>query len=225
MEKRRSRLVVVLVVVVALGVLAVLAGPPLYSRWVESRNPDPITLTSAPDVPSGELDPSGSWTVAPGSEAGYRVEEVLRGEDTTVVGRSSDVSGTLEVADGQLTAATVTVQTATIETGVGPRDNFLRDTLESQTFPTATFELGAPVAVPALTGEPVAAEATGRLTIRDVTRDVTVALQVQRTADGVRVSGTVPVTFTDFEIEAPSLGFVEVEDAGTIEMLLVLTRS
>ena len=64
-----------------------------------------------------------------------------------------------------------------------------------------------------------------RKTIRDVAREVTVSMQVQRSGDGVRVSGSIPVTVTDFEIEAPDLGFVQVEDAGTIEMLLVLARA
>ena len=220
-------MVVILVSVVVVALLAVLAGPPLYSRWQESRNPDPITLTSAPAEPpaSGPFDPDGAWTVGAGSEAGYRVEEVLRGEDVTVVGRSKDVTGDVTIADGQLTTATVAVTTATIETGVGPRDSFLRDTLETSTFPDATFELGAPVALPELTGEPVAVEVTGTLTIRDVAREVIVSMQAQRSGDGVRVSGSIPVTFTDFEIEAPNLGFVQVEDAGTVEMLLVLARA
>ena len=222
-----SRRTVVILVSLVLAVLVlVLAGPPLYSRWQESRNPEPLALTSRPAAaaPSGPRAADGTWTVAAGSEAGYRVEEVLRGEDTTVVGRTSDVTGTVVVADGSLTQADVAVEAATIATGVGPRDGYLRDTLEVETFPTATFALTAPVALPELTGDPVSLEATGTLTIRDVSREVAVTLQAQRDGDGVRVSGSIPVTFTDFEIEAPSLGFVEVEDAGTVEMLLVLAR-
>lgn len=220
------RVVIVLVSLVVAVLVVVLAGPPLYSRWQESRNPAPISLTSAPVAPpaSGPFDAAGTWLVTDGSEAGYRVEEVLRGEDVTVVGRSPDVTGTVTVEDDSITAARVEVETTTIETGVGPRDSFLRDTLETDTFPTAVFELGAPVALPALTGAPAAVAATGTLTIRDVALEVTVSLEAQRAGDGVRVSGSIPVTFTDFEIEAPSLGFVQVEDEGTVEMLLVLTR-
>ena len=221
------RTVIILVSVVVAVLVAVLAGPPLYSRWQESRNPEPIALTSAPVEPpaAGPFEPDGTWTVTQGSEAGYRVEEVLRGEDVTVVGRSKDVTGEVVITEGELTAATVTVQAATIETGVGPRDSFLRDTLQTETFPTATFELGAPVALPELAGERVELEVVGTLTIRDVAREVTVSMQAQRSGDGVRVGGSIPVTFTDFEIEAPNLGFVQVEDAGTIEMLLVLARA
>ncbi len=67
-------------------------------------------------------------------------------------------------------------------------------------------------------------EAVGDLTIAGVTKSVTVALEAQTTADGVEVSGTIPVTFSDFGVDAPDLGFVKVEDSGTVEMLLQLTK-
>jgi hypothetical protein len=38
----------------------------------------------------------------------------------------------------------------------------------------------------------------------------------------VQVIGSVPVTFADFGVEAPSLGFVTVEDEGSIEFSLQL---
>ena len=66
---------------------------------------------------------------------------------------------------------------------------------------------------------------TGDLTIRDVTQQVTVDAQVAASGDTVQVVGSVPVTFADFGIEAPSLGFVTVEDTGAVEFDLRLTAS
>ena len=43
--------------------------------------------------------------------------------------------------------------------------------------------------------------------------------------DGVQVVGSVPITFSDFDVEAPSLGFVTVDDAGSVEFGLDLVRS
>jgi hypothetical protein len=40
------------------------------------------------------------------------------------------------------------------------------------------------------------------------------------TATGGQVSGSIPITFEDYGVEAPSLGFVEVEDQGFVEFLL-----
>ncbi|HEY0125653.1 MAG TPA: YceI family protein, partial [Blastococcus sp.] len=55
------------------------------------------------------------------------------------------------------------------------------------------------------------------------TRQVQVDLSVVRTPEGVDISGSIPVTFADYGIEAPDLGFVRVEDEGAIEFLLRLT--
>jgi hypothetical protein len=56
-----------------------------------------------------------------------------------------------------------------------------------------------------------------------VTKSVTVSLQAALSGDGVQVSGSVPVTFSDFGVDAPSFGFVQVEDSGTVEFLVKAT--
>ena len=65
---------------------------------------------------------------------------------------------------------------------------------------------------------------TGELTLAGVTRPVQTEIAAVRTAEGVDVSGSVPVTFADHGIDAPSLGFVRVEDQGAVEFLVRLTR-
>ena len=115
------------------------------------------------------------------------------------------------------------MQVATIVTGVGPRDSFMRDLLEVETHPTATFRLGAPVALPDLE-QGGTVEVPGTLTLRGTEHPVTFTLDVVRDGAGLRAAGSAPVTFSDLGLEAPSLGFVEVEDAGTLELLLVLGR-
>ncbi|MGY1751449.1 YceI family protein [Modestobacter sp. SYSU DS0511] len=77
---------------------------------------------------------------------------------------------------------------------------------------------------PELTGSPVTVPVTGELTLAGTTRPVTTELSVVRTADGVEVSGAVPVVFADFGIEPPNLGFVRVEDSGAVELFLRLTQ-
>jgi polyisoprenoid-binding protein YceI len=72
-------------------------------------------------------DTDGVWTVTDGSTAGYRVDEVLNGADVTVAGTTGRVTGTVEVAAGELTAAQVTVDVASITTDSGRRDAYFRD--------------------------------------------------------------------------------------------------
>ncbi|MCP1131673.1 YceI family protein, partial [Robbsia andropogonis] len=56
-----------------------------------------------------------------------------------------------------------------------------------------------------------------------VTKDVTAKLQVGLNGDGVDISGSVPITFSDYGVQAPSLGFVKVDDAGSVEFLVHAT--
>jgi hypothetical protein len=63
----------------------------------------------------------------------------------------------------------------------------------------------------------------GELTVKGTTREVRTDLSVVRTPEGVDVSGSVPVTFADHGIDPPNLGFVRVEDAGSVAFLLHLT--
>ncbi len=151
------------------------------------------------------------------------MHEVLQGEDVTVTGRTEEVTGTFTVADGALTAASIEVDMASVATDEPPRDAYFRgDALEVGTYPTATFELTSPVDLPTGSGD---VELAGDLTIHGVTQAVTVEAQVGPTSDGVQVVGSVPITFSDFDVEAPSLGFVTVDDAGSVEFGLDLVRS
>lgn len=206
--------------VVALGVVAVVVGPGVYADWANSNADAAPTLGStAESAPVEATD--GTWTVGEGSYAGYRLEEVLRGQDVTVTGRTEKVTGTVTVEDGSLTAADIEVDMASIATDQPPRDGYFRDqALQVATYPTATFTLTEPADV----GDgATSVQLTGDLTIRDVTREVTVDAQVAASGDTVQVVGSVPVTFEDYGVEAPDLGFVTVEDTGSVEFDLRLT--
>jgi len=149
---------------------------------------------------------------------------VLNGQDVTVVGRTSDVEGTVTIDGTSLSAADVTVSMTTITTDNSNRDGQFLDILKTSEFPTATFTLTEPVDVSGVTKGTTSVQAKGELTVAGVSAPVVVALDAQTTATGVEVSGSIPVTFSDFGVDAPDLGFVKVEDTGTVEMLLTLAK-
>jgi len=64
--------------------------------------------------------------------------------------------------------------------------------------------------------------ATGDLTIAGVTRPVTVELEAVLGDGSGQVAGSIPITFADFGVEAPNLGFVSVEPDGFVEFSLVI---
>lgn len=210
-------------------VVLVVGGTYLYVNVISGDAPDPLALETSPPPAGGggDVQLDGTWTVAGGSEAGYRVDEVLNGQDNTVVGRTSDVTGEITVAGGSATAGEITVDTTTITTDSGSRDSQFRGPiLQTDQFPTSTFTLTSPVSLDGLDGGgPISVTATGDLTVRDVTHAIDIQLDVQLAGDGVQVAGSGEIQFADFDVDPPDLGFVRVEDSGTVEFLLTLSQS
>ena len=190
------------------------------------------------DAPSGL---AGVWTVemAEGtldlqvepavSFAGFRVNEVLGGRigDFTAVGRTADVSGSIELTDTALVAVTVEVQMATLRTDNGSRDGQVRRALNTNEFPLAVFTLVEPVELPTgmADGEAFSGSAQGDLAIKGVTNRVTFNLQAQLVGDSIVVVGSSEVAFSDYGVTAPTAPIVvSVEDHGIMEFQLIFTR-
>ena len=99
---RRAKLVTAGAVVVLLVVVAAVVGPRLYADWGNSRADAAPTLDASVAGSPVEVT-DGTWTVTDGSFAGYRLDEVLRGEDVTVTHFDVDEDG--DFAAGQADAA------------------------------------------------------------------------------------------------------------------------
>src|SRR4051794_40706755 len=100
-------------------------------------------------------DPVGTWKVASGSLAGYRVREKLAGlpAESDAVGRTTDGTGTATIARSgtalAVSAARFDVNLLKLESDDGRRDSRIRSQgLESSRFPTATFVLATPIPLP-----------------------------------------------------------------------------
>jgi polyisoprenoid-binding protein YceI len=213
---------------IAGGLLALLVaglvGGPLVYAALQNDAPAAQTVAVQPDGIDLSAATDGTWTVAGGSSAGYRVDEVLNGADVTVAGTTDQVSGTVVVKDGDLTPAEVAVDVASISTDSDRRDAYFRDSvMDVGQHPTATVTVTGPVDLPELSGTPVTVPVTGDLTVAGATQPVRFELSVVRTPAGVDASGSIPLTFADLGIEAPDLGFVSVDDQGSVEFLLRLT--
>ncbi|GGB91626.1 YceI family protein [Cellulomonas carbonis] len=224
---RRRGLVTLGAVLLVVALLT--GGPWVYARVVAPQEREPLVLpeeTHEPATVAGPLDVEGTWQVGPGSEAGYRIDEVLAGEAVTVVGRTQEVTGALTVTGGMLTQVEVAVDMAGVATDESARDAYFRRALDTTTYPQAVFRLTEPVDVSGLATaqEPVLVPVAGTLTLHGVDRPVTLEVEARRTPDGVQVAATAPVVLEDFGLSAPDLGFVTVEPQGTLELLLELTR-
>ncbi len=171
---------------------------------------------------------AGSWNVASGSIVGYRVNEVLAGQNNVAVGRTSDISGSMTIRGSSVTAASFTVQMATIKSDQSQRDaQFNGRIMDTASYPTGTLTLTAPIAVGSLPADGVirAFHATANLTLHGHTRPVTFTLQAERTSTGIEVSGSIPVVFADWGISNPSFaGFVTTQNHGLLEFLIKFSK-
>lgn len=186
----------------------------------------PAATATSGAATADEVD--GTWTVTGDSEAGYRVEEVLLGQDTTAVGRTNGVTGSLELDGSSVSSASFTVDMASVASDESRRDGQFRERImNTDQYPTSTFTLTSPIdlgSTPA-DGETITATATGDLTLRGVTKSVTFEVQARRTGGTLEVNGAIPVVFAEWDIPDPSFGPAQVADEGDLEFLLVLTHS
>jgi hypothetical protein len=221
---RKRRWLRWLVVAVAAIVVLVVAAAWAFIKLQPS--PPALVLPAGPvSAPTGPLD--GSWNVAAGSVAGFRVRETALGLSTDGVGRTSAVTGTVAVSADRVTGATIRVDLAAI-TVDGKASPQVTSSLRTRQDPDATFTLAAPVTLsPAFaSGGTIRFTATGQLAMNGSVRQVTVSISACRDGTTLRVAGSIPVAFSAWAIKAPaSFGFLaSVADHGTAEFLLTLRQ-
>jgi polyisoprenoid-binding protein YceI len=210
--------------VVALVVLVV-GGPFVYINFIEGKAPAKLKLTNTPAAgqAASSVPIDGTWNVAAGSEAGYRVQEVLFGQNNTAVGRTNSVTGNITIGGTRVTAATFTIDLTTVKSDQARRDaQFNGRIMSTATHPTATFTLTEPIVLPSIpaSGIDVTATGTGQLMLKSTTKPVTVTVTARRTGNSIQVNGSIPITFSDWGIPNPSIGPISTQDHGLIEFLL-----
>jgi len=195
------------------------------------------TTAASSDSTSGSSDTTanssagagldGTWTITDGSQVGYRVTEVLFGQDTEGVGRTSSVTGSIEISGTQVTSGSFEVDMTTVESDEGRRDNQFRGRLmQTDQFPTSTFTLTAPIELGSVPteGQQISATATGDLTLRGTTKSVTFDVQAQLNGGEIQIVGSTDIVFADYGIPQPDTNGITTQDHGTLEFSLNLTQ-
>jgi polyisoprenoid-binding protein YceI len=212
-----------------------------YFMVFAGSSPQKLALSSPTPTASGSPTASasvgigaGSWTVASGSVAGYRVREQLASlsAPSDAVGRTSSITGSMTITQSgsayTVAAATITVNVNTLTSDRSMRDQRIHQMgLESDRYPTATFVLSTPIDLPAgaTTGQVVNVSATGQLTIHGVTRTVTIPIQARLNGTQVEIAGSITFPFSEFGMTPPSIGgFVTVQDNATMEFDLKFVK-
>lgn len=225
------------------GLLAVVIGAVLVLYFVVlgGAAQAPLSLSTTGSAARTQASPlaassvAGTWTIAPGSVAGYRVREQLGflPAPSDAVGRTSAVTGSVTI-DGSadalsVTAADLTVDVSTLTSDRPMRDQHIHESgLESDRYPKATFELTQPISLPAdaTSGATIAVSATGKLTIHGMTQTVTIPLTARLSANLIEVAGSTTFPFERFGMTPPSIaGLVSVQDSATMEFDIKLRHA
>jgi polyisoprenoid-binding protein YceI len=244
MVSRTSRHWVLWITGAAVAVVAVvLGGTFVYIHFISGPAPAELSLKS-PATSAGGSGASpgsaatgstaatplaGTWQVASGSVVGYRVKEVLFGQDNIAVGRTGDLTGQLTISGTTVTAGNFTVQMASIKSDQSQRDaQFRGRIMDTAAYPTGTLVLTRPITLTPLpaTGVIRTYTAAGRLTLHGHARPVTFALSAERTSAGIEISGSIPILFADWDIPNPSFGsLITTQNHGILEFLLKFDRA
>jgi polyisoprenoid-binding protein YceI len=236
MSHRNTVIAAVITGAVALGVAGVGVA---YFVVFAGSSPQKLTLSSPTATPSGSAAASaspaaGTWNVASDSQAGYRVREQLASLPAPgdAVGRTSSIHGTVTIG-GSGSSASVSAASITVDVNTLTSDRSMRDArlhtmgLESDRYPTATFVLATPIALPAdaANGQAINVSATGQLTLHGVTRTVIIPIQARLSGSQIELAGSLTFPFSEFGMTPPSIGgFVSVQDNATMEFDLKLTQ-
>jgi polyisoprenoid-binding protein YceI len=219
----------------------------VYFVVFPSSAPKPLALSTATPTAtstqsasasasaSGATSPgAGTWTIASGSVAGYRVREELAfiGAPSDAVGRTSSITGsftlTQSATGGAVAAASFAVDVGSLTSDRSMRDQRIHSIgLESDRYPTATFELVSPISLPSTAGngQTFHVSATGQLMIHGVTQTVTIPIDARLNGSQIELAGSITFPFSRFGMTPPSIGgFVTVQDNATMEFQLVLTQ-
>ena len=209
------------------------------SVWLLSshRAPAPLAL-STPAAGSSQSSLAGTWKVAEGSTAGYRVKEKFINQPATTeaVARTSKVTGGLvAVSSGSdliasqihftvdLTSLVSQDTYATYQ--VYQRDMFVRNIyLETSRFPSAVFTAGPTHLTGDLSGT-VPLSLNGKLNVHGLTKPVLAQLEVQLNGNEVEIAGSINIDMRDFAVAPPDISFTTAEPQAVIEFHLLLVRT
>jgi polyisoprenoid-binding protein YceI len=208
--------------------------------YIHFISPDPAPKLAFSDVPAASASPAagdpaltaagaidGTWKVAAGSKVQYRIQETLSGQANEATGATTAVTGQLAIAGTAVGSASFSVDMKQVSSDESQRDGqFQNRIMNTSRFPTATFDLTAPIELTTIPDNlvQVTVKATGKLTLHGTTNTVNFDLLARRNGAQIEVNGTIPVTFSDYGINNPSGGPASVGDNGDLEFLLVLTR-
>jgi polyisoprenoid-binding protein YceI len=197
------------------------AGTFVFIHFLAGPVPAPLALPKLTAAALGNAGApvNGTWTAGKGSLAGYRVREEFIGPGSTMVGRTSAVTGQVVIAHNEVTAASFRVDLTTVTANGKAQPQFAK-ILDTASFSAATFTLTRPITAGSglVMNKTFTVQATGLLTMHGVTRPVTFQATARYSGSLLEAAGSIPVLFSNWSIRTPEL----LQNHTLLEFLLVL---
>lgn len=226
--KPKLVITILVVLIVILGLVAVV--PVIISLFLgPGVRTEPL---SAENAQPASTEINGEWSVVEGrppntTSVGYTFNEILPGERTRTSGSTTDVTGSVTIEEGTLTAGEVNVDLTNITSDRDVRDENVRNKLlETHDYPTAAVTITEPVDVSSVPedGTPGTVSLAGDLEIKGTTLPFEEDFQVLRDGESVVVSGTVIIDRNAYGVESPEMIAAEIAEEGEINIRLSLAK-
>lgn len=115
----------------------------------------------------------------------------------------------------QLDKISILVKVSSFNSGLSSRDSHMLEILDALKNPNITFSSNEI----AYTSEGIIAK--GKLQFHGVTKDVQIAVKMERKNNQIEFSGNLPILLEDYNVERPSLLFVKVDNLVAIRFQCV----
>lgn len=188
-------------------------------------------LLSLPRVaganPSGSAGASvdGVWSAGSGSIVGWRAQQVLVGQDSTLTGRTGKVWGSITISGGTVSHGSFSVDMAAL-TGNESKTT-QRTVFDVSADPTATLVLTSPIALGTIPADGTVHRfaATGTLALHGVTRAVRFTASAERAGTSIDVLADITLPFGEWNISVQGVPFLaDIQSSAVVEVLLDLTQ-
>lgn len=204
-------------------IVLVVGGTTIYVHTVSV--PPPLTLPQVASGPSSVTTADGVWKAGSGSIVGWRIQQVLFGQESPIVGRTNKVWGSITIANGAVTQGSFSVDIAALTSSLSKTT---RSTVfDPSAYPTGTLTLTSPITLGSIPASGVVEHfaAPGTLTLHGVTRPVRFTASVEGAGDSIYVLADITLPYGEWGLSAQGVPFLaDLQSPATIEVLLRLTQ-
>lgn len=210
-----------------IGVIVVALVGASTGVTLSTHAPAPLALPRASSTaaapPPAALD--GEWNAGRGSSVGWRAQQVLIGEHSTLAGRTGRIWGSITIASGRVTQGEFSVDVSAL---TGNLSRSTRDSVFDVTaYPTARLRLTGTMQIGDIPADGVVQRfaESAILTIHGVSRAVHFTVSAELLGGGVHVLADIPFPFGRWGISVGGVPLLaDIESPATIEVLLDLSR-